>query len=57
MEDSDLYEGIGAKWNVDVKSLCEKIKSLSSAQIDALYCRVEKFWEHPDIDLDAWALF
>ena len=27
MEDSDLYEGIGAKWNVDVKSLCEKIKA------------------------------
>lgn len=57
MEDSDLYEGIGTKWNIDVKSLCEKIKSLSSAQIDALYSRVEKFWEHPDTDLDAWALF
>ena len=57
MEDSDLYEGIGAKWNIDVKSLCEKIKALSSAQIDARYCRVEKFWEHPDTDLDAWALF
>mgnify|MGYP003087093580 FL=1 len=57
MEDSDLYEGIGAKWNIDVKLLCKKIKSLSSAQVDALYCRVEKFWEHPDIDLVAWALF
>ena len=57
MEDSDLYEGIGAKWNIDVKLLCKKIKSLSSAQVDALYCRVEKFWEHPDIYLDAWALF
>ena len=57
MEDSDLYECIGAKWNIDVKLLCKKIKSLSSAQVDALYCRVEKFWEHPDIDLVAWALF
>ena len=57
LEDSNLYEGIGAKWNIDIVSLCKKINSLSSAQIDALYCRVEKFWEHPDADLDAWALF
>lgn len=57
MEDSDLYEGIGKKWNVDVKRLCEKIKQLSAAQIDALYLRVEKFWEHPETDIDAWANF
>lgn len=57
MEDSDLFEGIGTKWHIEVKSLCEKIKSLSAAQIDALYRRVEKFWEHPNTDLDAWAKF
>lgn len=57
MEDSDLFEGIGTKWHIEVKSLCEKIKFLSAAQIDALYRRVEKFWEHPDTDLDAWAEF
>lgn len=57
MEDSDLYEGIGKKWNVDIKQLCEKIKQLSAAQIDALYIRVEKFWEHPETDIDAWANF
>ena len=57
MEDSDLYEEIGKKWKVDIKQLCEKIKLLSAAQVDALYSRVEKFWEHPEADLDAWAHF
>ena len=57
LEEGDLYEGFGEKWEINIVSLCEKIKLLSAAQIDALYNRVEKFWDHPDTDLDAWAQF
>ena len=57
LEDGDLYEGFGEKWEIDIESLCGKIKLLSAAQIDALYSRVEKFWDHPNTDLDAWAQF
>ena len=29
--------------------------SLTGAQVDALYARVESFWDKPDRDLDEWA--
>lgn len=58
LEDSNLYECIGERWKVDVKKLCRKIRSLSSTQVDAIYRRVETFWEHSTTTgLDTWAKF
>lgn len=57
-EESDLYEGIGSRWKVDVKKLCKKIRLLSAAQVDAVYRRVETFWEHSaSTDINTWADF
>lgn len=56
IEDADVYEGLGGKWSVDVKTLCDKIKLMSSATVDALYRRVEDYWKQP-IDLEEWAKF
>lgn len=57
VEDSDLYDGLGAKWNVDVKALCDKVSNLTAAQVDAVFSRIEAFWNSDDEerDLDKWA--
>lgn len=57
IEDSDLYNNLGQKWEVDIKALCDKINSLGGAQVDAVYRRVETFWDNPGTDLNAWAEF
>jgi hypothetical protein len=56
-EDSNLYESLGAKWEIDIKAMCDKIRTLSAAQVDALYRRIEDLWEHPETDIDEWAKF
>ena len=56
IEDSDRIDGLGAKWEVDVKKLCDKIENMSGSQIEAVYRRVEFFWNKPE-DLDAWAKY
>lgn len=43
-EDSELYEGTAQRWGVDLAELNKKCKSLTSAQVDAVYRKVEKFW-------------
>src|SRR5574344_1697121 len=56
--DSDIYDGIGAKFNVDISALCEKIDKLTAAQIDSLYTRMETFWDNADtIKIEEWAKF
>lgn len=58
LEDGDLYEGLSEKWGIDLNALCEKVESLTAAQLDALYSRVESFWEHSaTTDIDSWAEF
>lgn len=54
IEDSDIYDGLGAKWGVDVKDLCSKIEKLTAAQVDAVFTRIEEFWNE-DRDLESWA--
>ncbi|MEG1684550.1 MAG: hypothetical protein RR319_01195 [Bacteroides sp.] len=44
------------KWDVDVEELINKIKMLKGANVDALYSRVETFWDNPS-DLDEWSNF
>jgi hypothetical protein len=55
-EDSDLFDGTAAKWGIDIKTLTDKIEALTAAQVEALYWRVEGFWDEPK-DLDAFATF
>lgn len=46
VEDSNDFDGLAAKWEVDVNVLIEKIKKLTGAQVDAVYTRIEMFWDH-----------
>jgi len=55
-EDSEQFEGTATKWGVSVPDLTEKINKLGGAQIEALYTRIEKFWDDPK-DLEAWSVF
>jgi hypothetical protein len=55
VEDSDTYDGFGAKWGVDVANLCSKIDKLTSAQVDAVFSRIEAFWNDENRDLDSWS--
>lgn len=57
IEDSDLYDGLGAKRDVDVKALCDKVSNLTAAQVDAVFARVEAFWNSDDEerDLEKWS--
>ncbi len=48
VEDSDIYDGLGAKWEVDVKALCGKIEKLTGAQVDAVFTRIETFWNNEE---------
>ena len=54
-EDAELYDGAATKWGVDVKAMSDKITKLSGAHIDAIYRRVEKFWDNPETDIEKWA--
>lgn len=55
IEDCAEYDGLDKKWNVDVKQFCEKVKGLSSASIDAIFRRVEKYWNEGKEGLGIWA--
>lgn len=55
-EDSDMYDGTAAKWGIDLKAMTDKIEALTAAQVEALYWRVEAFWDEPK-DLEAFAKF
>lgn len=56
-QDSQVYEGTADKWDVDIDSLNAKCSQLTASQTDALYRRVEKFWENPDTDINEWAKY
>lgn len=51
-EDSEQLDGTATKWNVDVNTLIEKVRTLTSAQTDALYTFVEDFWNDDNRDLE-----
>lgn len=55
-EDAQTYDKTADKWEVDLQELNKKILTLSSAQVDAVYRRVERFWEQSP-DIDAWARY
>ena len=53
-EDAERFHGTGSKWEVDMEGFKAKVLSLTGAQVDALYARVESFWDKPDRDLFEW---
>lgn len=56
-EDAELYEGSFSSRNVEVKEFTEKCKSLTCAQLVALYDRVNEFWSNSHLDIEKWADF
>lgn len=57
IEDSSIYDGLDKKWGVDAKSFCEKVKDLSSASVEAVFRRVEAFWNSGNQELEEWAKY
>lgn len=59
VEDSAKYDGLDEKWGVDISALVAKINGLSCSSADAIFRRVEAFWDecwrNPDTDIDKWA--
>lgn len=56
-QDSQLYDGTASRWGIDIDKLNSKCNNLTAAQVEALYRRVERFWNHPETDMDAWAKY
>lgn len=56
-EESQLYDKTADKWNIDLADLNRKCAALTATQTEALYRRIEKFWVHPEADLDMWAQY
>ncbi|MBQ0156392.1 MAG: hypothetical protein KBT22_07445 [Bacteroidales bacterium] len=52
LEDANKYDNMGEKCNVDVNALCEKIRNLSCASIEAIYRRVESFSGEEPISIE-----
>lgn len=52
--DSQDLDGIATKYGLDFNSLIQKCKTLTGAQIEALYTLVEEFWENSDRDLNQY---
>lgn len=56
IEDSNTYDKLGSKYKVDVQALMQKCEKLTHSQLDALYCRIARFWEG-GVDAQLWANF
>lgn len=54
-QDAEQLDGTASKWDVDLAQLTAKIEKLTGAQVEALYFRVEQFWENENRDLDAFS--
>lgn len=54
-QDAQVFEHSADKWEVDLDELNAKCVGLTATQTEALYRRVENFWNHPEINLDEWA--
>lgn len=57
-EDSERFEGKASIHGVDLQVFLDKVKTLKGANIEAIYSRVEDFWNHcNEIELEEWAKF
>lgn len=55
-EDSETYDKAASRYDVSIPELSKKIDSLCGAQVDAVYRRVESYWENQP-DLEEWAKY
>ena len=55
-EDSAIYDSLDKKYDVDMEVFKKKLNFLHCANVDALYARIEDFW-NKDIDIEDWAKF
>jgi hypothetical protein len=53
IEDADKYEGLAAKWGVNLPVMIDKFMELNSAQCLFLIEEIKMFWENPQ-DLDGF---
>jgi hypothetical protein len=44
VQDGDFYEGLGEKWEVDIKKLLEKISKLTEYQSHCVFLMCNEFW-------------
>jgi hypothetical protein len=54
-QDAEQLDGTASKWDVDLAQLTAKIEKLTGAQVEALYFRIEQFWEGENRDLGAFS--
>lgn len=54
-EDSAEMYNSDEKWGISLSALNEKCEKLTAAQVEAVYFRIEEFWNKPDADLEEWA--
>lgn len=54
-QDAQVFEHSADKWKVDLGKLNNKCMALTATQTEALYRRVENFWNHPEININEWA--
>ena len=55
-EDAQTYDKTADKWEVDLIELNKKVLALTSAQVDAVYRRIERFWNETP-ELNVWAKY
>lgn len=55
--DSEQYDGTATKWDVDMTAFLSKLNILSGAQVEAVYFRVEQFWNNPKSNLEAFSKY
>lgn len=55
-EDSAIYDSLDKKYDVDMEVFKKKLIYLHCANVDALYARIEDFW-NKGIDIEDWAKF
>lgn len=51
--DSNEYEGLGRKWNVDASALSRKVNDLTSFQAYCVYKFVRDWWNQDNRDLES----
>ena len=44
IEDSEKFESISSRWDIDVKALCDKIRKLTASRCLQLQFEIYRFW-------------
>ena len=58
MEDANTYDDMAHKWGVDFAAFRHKLEHLSPAQCDAVYVRVDRYWQSAhSVDMRTWAQY